>query len=59
MTDIKLDDKVSKKIEALFLEFHKRLSCWMNNKPTGNVSLNVDVNQGGIRGANIEIKEKI
>jgi len=38
------------KINDIFQEARKRFIEWMNEKPTGNFSLKITVNQGGIRG---------
>jgi len=43
-------DEQGDQVSIIFLEFKKRLLLWLRTKPTGKASLELTVNEGGIRG---------
>ena len=53
-------DKSKKSKDNPFIEVQKRFSEWIESRPTGKFSVEVNVNQGGIRDKlKIIISEKI
>jgi len=50
----------TQKINDMFEGFKKRFLLWLEGKPTGEFSIKIPVNDGGIRGRpDVAVKEKV
>lgn len=50
-----MDDNA--KIRNLFRYIEDRFTDWLKGKPTGQFGISINVNEGGIRGGNINKKD--
>lgn len=50
----------TQEITTMFTDFQERFTEWLKHKPTGKFSIEIPVNEGGMRGKpEIGIREKV
>lgn len=43
-------DKTQKTVDKMFHGFQQKFTDWLKDKPTGKFSIEIPVNEGGVRG---------